>query len=137
MQMIYCVHHKPCLWRKIWIGVHRLLQITPKFCFNRATGGYEFEQVPFFLESKFKLHFREPHVLARMRFPSFLKSLFSGRSRPSDKGEGGGGGHPDPEIGGGGVSKKLGKKFWSKNKVGGGGPSPGSATALPAREPAV
>ena len=33
-----------------------------------------------------------------------------GGSRPSDKGEGGGA-----------VSKKLGKKFWSKNKVGGGG----------------
>ena len=35
------------------------------------------------------------------------------------RGRGGGGGYPDPEISGGGaVSKKLGKKFWSKNKVG-------------------
>ena len=38
--------------------------------------------------------------------------LFSGKCRPSDKGEGGGGrpGHPDPEIRGGGgwpVSKKI------------------------------
>ena len=49
---------------------------------------------------------------------------FSGGSRPSDKG-GGGRGHPDPEIRGGPVSKKifsgLGASFWSKNK---GGPFP-------------
>ena len=48
------------------------------------------------------------------------------------KGEGGGG-HPDPDIRGGGRSAKnifsaLGASFWSKNK---GGPSPGSATAPP------
>ena len=67
------------------------------------------------------------------------------------------GGHPDPEIGGGGwaVFKKLGKNFGRKIRWGGGGagppapppapphhnrpsgPSPGSATALPEREQAV
>ena len=57
----------------------------------------------------------------------------SGGSRPSDKvGEGG---HPDPDIrGGGAVSKKnvsaLWASAWSKNKGGGGqAPSPGSASA--------
>ena len=56
--------------------------------------------------------------------------------------------YQDPEIRGGGwwaVSKKLEKKFSSKNKVGAGvgggdrpsGPSSGSATALLAREQAV
>ena len=60
---------------------------------------------------------------------------FSGRSRPSDKG-GGGRGHPDPEIRGGPVSKKifsgLGASFWSKNKGGPfpPGPSPGFATGI-------
>ena len=62
-------------------------------------------------------------------------SLSSGGSRPSDKGEGG---HPDPEIKGGGAVLKaffsaLGALVWSKNKGGGGpgppGHSPGSATA--------
>ena len=55
----------------------------------------------------------------------------SGASRPSDKG--GGGGHPDPEIRGGPVSKKIFRPFrppfWSKNKGGPPCPSPVSATA--------
>ena len=40
--------------------------------------------------------------------------MTSDRSRPSDKGRGAVGGHPDPEIrvGGGGVSNFF---FWSKN----------------------
>ena len=65
--------------------------------------------------------------------------LFSGGSRPSDKG---GDGHPDPEIrgvgGGGGrppykLFSALWASFWSKNKGGGPGlpgPSPGSATVV-------
>ena len=53
-------------------------------------------------------------------------SLSSGGSRPSDKGEGG---HPDPEIKGGGAVLKaffsaLGALVWSKNKGGGGGRVP-------------
>ena len=60
----------------------------------------------------------------------------SGRSRPSDEGGRGGGGHPDPEIRGA-VSQKYILAFrasvWSKDKGGGGGqapwlPLPGSAT---------
>ena len=43
--------------------------------------------------------------------------------RPSDKGGGGGGMHPNPEIRGGAVSKKvfsaLQASVWSKNKGGG------------------
>ena len=61
----------------------------------------------------------------------------SGGSRPWDKG---GGGHPDPEIRGGGRGRASSPKknfsalrasFWSKNKGGQGppGPFPGSATA--------
>ena len=51
----------------------------------------------------------------------------SGGSRPSDKGEGGEGGHPDPEIRGGGVVFKkcfsaLRVSVWSKNKAGPGPP---------------
>ena len=53
------------------------------------------------------------------------------------KGEAGGGGHPDPEIGwGGGSPKKCFSapraSVWSKNKGGAGppDPSPGSATVL-------
>ena len=63
----------------------------------------------------------------------------SGRSRPSDEGgrRGGGGGHTDPEIRVGAVSKKYILAFrasvWSKGKRGGGGagphgPPPGSIT---------
>ena len=54
-------------------------------------------------------------------------------------GGGGGGGYPDPEISGGGRfpknwEKNFGRKIsWG---VGGGGRSPGSANALPAREQA-
>ena len=48
------------------------------------------------------------------------------------RGEGGGGGHPDPEIRGTPVSKKyffaLRASVCFKNKGGRGGPSPGSAT---------
>ena len=44
---------------------------------------------------------------------------YSGGSRPSDKGRGGGG-HPGPEIRGGPVSNKnfpaLQASFWSKNQ---------------------
>ena len=76
------------------------------------------------------------YVLLRV----FLTRLmYSGGSRPSDRGEGVGGGHPDPEIrgGGGAVSKNvfsaLRVSVRSTNKGGGGGagpprPSPGSAT---------
>ena len=121
--MIYCVHHKLCLWRKIWIGeVTSFIVNNTEILLQESHRGVWIWTSTIFLESKFKLHFREPHVLARMRFPSFLKSLFSGRSRPSDKGEGGGGRSSRPWDKGGGVSKKLGKKFWSKNKVGGGPP---------------
>ena len=56
--------------------------------------------------------------------------IYSGESRPSDKGGGVGGGHPDPEI----MEGPGLKKFFLKNKGGGGGrppgPSPGSATDL-------
>ena len=51
-------------------------------------------------------------------------STYKFRSRPS--GNGRGGGHPDPEIGEGAVSKKfisaLWASVWSKNKGGGGRP---------------
>ena len=68
-------------------------------------------------------------------------SLPSGRCRPSYKGGGGVGSHPDPEMwegGGGGLNKKkfpaLRVSVRSNNKGGGGpgspGPSPGSATVL-------
>ena len=61
-----------------------------------------------------------------------LPVVFSGRSRPSDRRRGGGS-HPDPQIRGGPVSKRilfvLQASFWSKNKKGGGG-SPGSATGI-------
>ena len=33
--------------------------------------------------------------------------IFSGRSKPSDKGGGGGGGHPDPEIRGAQFGLKI------------------------------
>ena len=50
----------------------------------------------------------------------YFYPYFSGGFRPLDKG-GGGGGHPDPEIGGA-ASKKLFSalraSFWSKNKEG-------------------
>ena len=56
--------------------------------------------------------------------------IYSGESRPSDKGGGVGGGHPDPEI----MEGPGLKNFFLKNKGGGGrpppGPSPGSATDL-------
>ena len=53
------------------------------------------------------------------------QNVYSGGSTPSDK-VGGGGGHPDPEIRGGGRLKKI---FM---RLGGGGahPPPGSATGL-------
>ena len=67
-------------------------------------------------------------------------SLPSGRCRPSDKGEGWGGGHPDPEMWGGGGRSQQKKIFRPSGPQlgltirGGGpgspGPSPGSATAL-------
>ena len=56
----------------------------------------------------------------------------TGRSRPSDEGEGGG--HPDPEIRGGGQSPKkffsaLPASVWSKDRGAGPlGPFPVSAT---------
>ena len=57
--------------------------------------------------------------------------IYSGESRPSDKGGGVQGGHPDPEI----MEGPGLKIFFLKNKGGGGreappGPSPGSATDL-------
>ena len=57
--------------------------------------------------------------------------MYSVGSRPSDKGGGGAGHHPDPEIEGDGGLKKniflaLRTSFWSKNK--GEPPGPGSAT---------
>ena len=59
------------------------------------------------------------------RRPSVLIESPSGRSRPSDWGAGGRGGHPDPEIkgGGGGELKKkifsaLRASFWSKGEGG-------------------
>ena len=55
--------------------------------------------------------------------------IYSDESRPSDKGGGVGGGHPDPEIMEGPGLKIF---FW-KIRGGGGsppGPSPGSATDL-------
>ena len=63
---------------------------------------------------------------------------YTGGSRPSDKGGGGegGGDHPDPEIRGEGVCKKiflaLRASVWSKNKGGPAPPgtSPRSATAI-------
>ena len=73
-----------------------------------------------------------------MRLVQFLEgcqqNVYSGESRPSDKR--GGGGHPDPEIRGGGRSQKnffrpLGPQFGLKIRVGGGiHSSPGSATGL-------
>ena len=60
--------------------------------------------------------------------PVTLEVVFSGGSRPPDKGEGGGGGgHPDPEI-----RRTARSPFWSKNKGGPGppGPSSGSATSF-------
>ena len=56
-----------------------------------------------------------------------LNTQSSGGSRPSDKG---GGGHPDPERGGG-QSQNFFRLFGSQFglKIGGGGASPGSATA--------
>ena len=59
----------------------------------------------------------------------------AGESRPSDKGGGGEGGHPDPQMGGGEVSKKifrpLGSQFDLKIRGGGPpGPSPGSAAEM-------
>ena len=69
----------------------------------------------------------------------FTSKTLADISRPSDK-DGGGNGHPDPEIRGGPAPPKffsaLRASFWSKNKWGGGGggkpgpsvPSPGSAT---------
>ena len=56
-------------------------------------------------------------------------SLYSGRSRPSDKGQGRG--HPEPEIRGGAVYfSALQASVWSKNKVAPPGPFSGSATDL-------
>ena len=56
--------------------------------------------------------------------------IYSGESRPSDKGGGVQGGHPDPEI----MEGPGLKIFFLKNKGGGReappGPSPGSATDL-------
>ena len=52
-----------------------------------------------------------------------LSAVFSGRSRPSDRG--GRDSHPDPQMREGPVSKKilfvLQASFWSKNKKEGGG----------------
>ena len=58
--------------------------------------------------------------------PVTLEVVFSGGSRPPDKG--GGGGHTDPEI----KRERAWSPFWSKNKGGSGppGPSPGSATSF-------
>ena len=61
------------------------------------------------------------------RRPSVLIESPSGRSRPSDWGAGGRGGHPDPEIKGGGggrLKKKIFRRFGPHFglKVRGGGP---------------
>ena len=60
----------------------------------------------------------------------------SDRSRPSDKGEGGGeSGHPDPEIRGEEQDQKffsaLRASVWSKNKWAGGRPPPGPPCRFP------
>ena len=63
--------------------------------------------------------------------PVTLEVVFSGGSRPSDKGGGGegglGGGHPDPEIRG---RTRSPKKFFSVHRASGGGGAVGRALPL-------
>ena len=78
---------------------------------------------PYFRLSTFG-HAGSTHVSFCSSVELLIRILFSGRSRPSDKVVGGG--HPDPEIRGGGRSPKnffsaLRASFWSKNKRGAGG----------------
>ena len=70
---------------------------------------------------------------------TFWLGGFSGGSRPSDKGEGEGGrlSRPWDKWRGGRFPKNWEKNFGRKIRWGGGGRSPGSATALPEREQAV